>query len=114
VPAKLEGNNLVVPLIHFAHKSKKGTTYKNYVVVNNEQLKYPICVFRQSDGQYIALLMQCTHQGTELQAFGDRLQCPAHGSEFDREGQVTQGPADTALRQFPVTLENQQLLINLK
>lgn len=114
IPAQIQGVNLVVPLLHFEQHSRKGITYISYVVVSNEQLKYPICVFRQSDCLYTALLMQCTHQGTELQAFGDRLQCPAHGSEFNREGKVMQGPADTALRQFPVTLENQNLLINLQ
>lgn len=114
IPAQIQGTNILVPLLHFEQHSKKGTTYKRYIVVSNDQLKYPICVFREPNGEFIALLMQCTHQGTELQAFGDRLQCPAHGSEFNREGQVTQGPAESTLRRFPVTIENQQLLINLK
>ena len=48
--------------------------------------------------------MQCTHQGAELQASGDMLQCPAHGSEFNNKGTVTNGPADTDLRTFPVTV----------
>ena len=58
--------------------------------------------------------MRCTHQGTELQASGDRLQCPAHGSEFDNKGTVKTGPADKALRSFPVTVSNNQLFIDLK
>jgi Rieske Fe-S protein len=58
--------------------------------------------------------MRCTHQGTELQVFGDKLQCPAHGSEFNNSGAVQNGPADIKLRTFPVTLDNHQLKISLK
>ena len=58
--------------------------------------------------------MRCTHQGTELQVFGDKLQCPAHGSEFNNLGQVGNGPADTALRTFLVTITDRQLKISLK
>lgn len=40
------------------------------------------------ENKYHALWTGCTHQGTELQVFGDRLQCPAHGSEFANTGAV--------------------------
>ena len=58
--------------------------------------------------------MQCTHQGAELQVFGDKLQCPAHGSEFTNKGIVQSGPAETKLRSFPVIIEANQLKISLK
>jgi Rieske Fe-S protein len=58
--------------------------------------------------------MRCTHQGAELQVFGDKLQCPAHGSEFSSKGAVQNGPADNTLRTFPVTIEKNQLKISLK
>jgi Rieske Fe-S protein len=58
--------------------------------------------------------MRCTHQGTELQVFGDKLQCPAHGSEFNSKGGVQNGPADTTLRTFPVEIKNNLLHISLK
>jgi Rieske Fe-S protein len=58
--------------------------------------------------------MRCTHQGTELQVFGDRLQCPAHGSEFTNTGMVQNGPADDPLRTFPVRIEANTLKIDLK
>jgi len=89
-------------------------SFRKYVVVQHEKLKYPVCVYRFSETAYTALLMRCTHQGAELQVFGARLQCPAHGSEFNNKGVVQTGPADTNLRTFPVTLFNNQLLISLK
>jgi Rieske Fe-S protein len=58
--------------------------------------------------------MRCSHQGAELQVFGDKLQCPAHGSEFDNKGGVQSGPADIKLRTFAVVIENNQLKISLK
>ena len=83
-----------------------------YLVVENEKLKYPVVVYKKDDS-YRALLMRCTHQGTELQVFGDTLQCPAHGSEFNSSGNVQNGPADENLRSFPVINEGQTLKIDL-
>ena len=61
-----------------------------------------------------ALWMSCTHQGSELQASGDFLQCPAHGSEFNNKGKITNGPADKDLRTFPVTVNKNELFIDLR
>ncbi|MFV8347346.1 ubiquinol-cytochrome c reductase iron-sulfur subunit [Flavobacterium sp. ZB4P13] len=77
-------------------------------------IKYPICVYRFDANNYSALLMQCTHQGTELQVFGDKLQCSAHGSEFSSKGNVENGPADRNLRNFPIKIDNNTLKISLK
>ena len=110
IAGTIENSDLVVPENAFL----SGGANKPYVVVQHESLKYPICVYRTSATEYTALLMRCTHQGAELQVFGDRLECPAHGSQFDNTGQVKNGPADTNLRKFPVTVQNQQIHISLK
>ena len=95
--------------------TKKGSSaYRSFVVVRNEDLKYPICVYRFGDNQYSALWMKCAHQGAELQASGDYLQCPAHGSEFNNKGQVTNGPASNNLRTFPVTVNDKEIFIDLR
>lgn len=88
--------------------------YRLYVVVRNETLLFPICVYRFSDNDYSAIWMQCAHQGAELNVAGDYLQCPAHGSEYDNRGKVTNGPADTDLRTFPVTVNKNRLFIDLR
>lgn len=111
IPGTISGSNLVVPTTAFLTPSGK---YRAYVVVGNEQLRFPICLYRFSDDNYSAVLMRCTHQGAELQVFGDRLQCPAHGSEFDDHGVVKTGPATTNLRTFPVTIQNNQINLDLK
>ena len=114
IGGKIKGDNLIVSLEDFETKAGKETHYKKYIVVQNELLQYPICVYRLNANEYAALWMQCTHQGAELQVFGDKLQCPAHGSEFDSKGHVQSGPAEKKLRSFPISIENNQLNISLK
>ena len=111
---KIVGDDLVVPLTDFEIKNGKETYYKKYLVVHNDLLQFPLCIYRLSENEYTALWMRCTHQGTELQVFGDKLQCPAHGSEFSNKGNVQNGPAGDKLRTFPVSLVNNQLNISLK
>ncbi|MES2430593.1 MAG: Rieske (2Fe-2S) protein [Bacteroidota bacterium] len=110
----ISGSDMIVPLSDFEIIKGNTKEFKKYLVVQNEILQYPICVYRFDENKYEALLMKCTHQGAELQVFGDKLQCPAHGSEFSNHGQVESGPASTALRTFPITIDNNQLKISLK
>lgn len=114
ISGKIGSDDLIVALKDFETKAGNEIHYKKYIVVQNEILQYPICVYRFNANEYTALWMQCTHQGAELQVFGDKLQCPAHGSEFTNKGAVQGGPADAKLRTFPVTIEANQLKISLK
>lgn len=108
--APIEGDSLVIPVQSFFTEDQKPL---KYVVAHNDRLEYPVCIYRFSESDYKALLMRCTHQGTELQVFGDRLQCPAHGSEFGNTGSVQNGPADTPLRTFHVSVANDFIKIKL-
>ncbi len=107
----IEGDDLVLPLTAFTDKQGKALPY---VVVSNVQLKQPLAVFRNEEGGYRALLMRCTHRGVELNLSGDRLECAAHGSVFDNQGAVLEGPASSPLRTFPVREAGGRLLISLK
>jgi nitrite reductase/ring-hydroxylating ferredoxin subunit len=111
VSGTISDSDLMVPVSSFNLKENK---FRKYIVVQHEKLQYPICLYRFSDQQYSALLMRCTHQGTELQVFGDKLQCPAHGSEFNDKGVVQNGPASVNLRTFPVAIRQDQINISLK
>jgi len=110
ISGSIEGSFLSINEDAFLSEDKG---YLKHIVVQNDALQYPIVVFRFDSNKYKAMLMRCTHQGTELQVFGDRLQCPAHGSEFTNKGNVQNGPADTALRSFPVIKEFTTLKIDL-
>lgn len=104
-------NGMLIKLDLFNVKTKGSVPY---VIVRNDDLQYPICVYKVSDTEYSAVYLSCSHQGAELQVAGDNLTCPAHGSEFDKYGKVMQGPASANLRTFPTSITNDQLFIDLR
>ena len=114
ISGTLGKDGLFVDVNEFVETKNGRSTYRSYLVVRNNALQYPVCVYRFNENEYSALWMRCTHQGTELQASGDYLQCTAHGSEFNNKGSVKNGPADQNLRSFPVTVNNNQLFIDLR
>ena len=114
ISGKLVKDGITLDKDDFKIKQKGVTAYSSFVIVRNDALKYPICIYRMNDNEYTALWMRCTHQGAELQASGDVLQCSAHGSEFNNKGQVRNGPAEKALRTFPITVTNNEIFIDLR
>jgi Rieske Fe-S protein len=114
IDAPINGTHLEIPTSAFVYEKSGVQKIRDYIVLQNENLQYPVFLYRKNSKEYQALVMKCTHQGTELQAFGDRLQCPAHGSEFTVTGEVQNGPADEKLRNLPVTIQTENLLISLK
>lgn len=86
---------------------------KNFVVVNNSKLRAPIYIHKNGDS-YKASLMLCTHKQCELNVTGTTLSCPCHGAEFSAEGNLLQGPAETDLQNFKVSVENNKIIIDLK
>lgn len=114
IAGQLHDEYIELPLTEFEVGNGRQKQYKKYLIVNNSALQYPIAVFRISADDYSALWMSCTHQGAELQIFGDKLECPAHGSTFDNRGHVENGPAAQHLRSFPLSIANNILKISLK
>lgn len=114
ITANIANSDLVFPKSKFEYTKNNEKRFNKYLVVQNDQLQFPICVFRINENEYSAVLMKCSHQGAELQVFGDKLQCPAHGSEFDKFGTVQSSPAETNLRTFSVTQDKNNIKISLK
>jgi Rieske Fe-S protein len=75
---------------------------------------YSIALRKHEDNTYSALLLKCTHQDNQLTAFSDGYSCSLHGSAYNKEGRVTKGPAERALKTFPVTSNANQLIIHTK
>src|SRR4051812_38032587 len=61
-------DGLIISKNDFKVNQKDNAAYRSFIIVRNDALQYPICVYRFSDSQYSALWMKCTHQGTELNA----------------------------------------------
>lgn len=110
----METEGISVPKSEFTYLKKNQPVLRQYVIVRNEAMEFPIYLYRFSENEYSALLMKCTHQGNELQATGDHLHCSAHGSEFNNKGTVAQGPAERNLRSFYVTAEGDKIFIDLR
>ncbi len=55
----------------------------------------PIIVFRTGQTTFKAISMICTHQGCTVNWVNSnqQFQCPCHGSKYDKDGKVIQGPA---------------------
>lgn len=111
---KIVSDELLLPISAFVSVKNGVTSFEKYAIVHNDNIQFPICVYRFSENNYSAVYMRCPHQGAELQVFGDKLQCPAHGSEFDQHGIVLSAPADENLRKFNVITDTEFIRISLK
>ena len=62
-----------------------------------------------------ALSSICTHRRCKLEAEPDKtFSCPCHGSTFDANGQVTEGPARHALPELEISRnEKGELLVKI-
>jgi cytochrome b6-f complex iron-sulfur subunit len=70
---------------------------------------------RLEDGGFLAISRKCTHLGCAVPWIAERKQfeCPCHASIFDMTGNVLKSPAPRALNLFPITIENNQVMIDI-
>jgi 3-phenylpropionate/trans-cinnamate dioxygenase ferredoxin subunit len=68
------------------------------------------------DGQFYLIDDVCTHDGGSLdqgELFGYEIECPRHGARFDvRTGRVRRLPAILPIRTYPVTVEDDEVLVD--
>jgi len=78
-------------------------------------LQTPLAVTRLSATQVVAVSRICTHMQCTVAlpaSPGGTLDCPCHGSRFQTNGQVVNGPAPRALFQFPARIEGSEVVIS--
>lgn len=81
-------------------------TKGNYVYVNNTIIAH------DNSGNYVALYDVCTHAGCTIAFNGaNQFPCPCHGSIFDENGKVVQGPASTPVKKYTCTLNGTTLTV---
>jgi cytochrome b6-f complex iron-sulfur subunit len=73
----------------------------------------PLYVLNTGDRAYTVLSPICTHRGCTVEVAGTRLECPCHGSQYDRDGRVLRGPAERALTRFAATVQGDRLVIEV-
>lgn len=99
-----DGKTLKVPLSAFAKSSS--------VLVRNKDQEYDILLIKKTDG-YTALQMKCTHRDTALNSSATSIHCTDHGSRFDLEGKVLEGPAKKPLKTYLVAATETEAIISL-
>ena len=70
-----------------------------------------VAVVRSTAGEVQVLSLTCTHLGCRVQADEDGFTCPCHGSRFDSQGAVRNGPAPAPLHPVPFVRQDGLLRI---
>ena len=107
------GNRISIAKSEFIEIKNDVQKQRKYVLIKNEKLEFPICLYRLEDASYSALYLKCTHRGCEVQPQSDHLLCPCHQSEFDLQGKVLSPPAEANLKSFNVTSDDNNIYIEL-
>ena len=86
----------------------------NYgLLVSSNELSGAIILIKDAGGKFMAISARCTHQGCQVKVKRQFFSCPCHGSTYDGFGNVIRGPAQKALRSFPVKISDGIIKINL-
>ena len=101
----ISANKVTVPVALFATS--------NFQLIQPKNLYYNIGLKKENDGSYTALLLRCTHADNQLITAGNGFKCTLHGSSFNNEGQVTNGPAERPLKKYPTQVTSNQIIITL-
>jgi Rieske Fe-S protein len=80
-----------------ARASRKEVPAEGALVFGQER----VALLREGDAIY-ALELVCTHLGCTVAVTSSGLSCPCHGSRFDRQGRVLNGPADRPLSRLRI------------
>ena len=59
-------------------------------------------ILLHTESGFSALSLVCTHLGCAVESQTDGFTCPCHGSKFDADGKVKQGPASKKLQSLRV------------
>ena len=77
----------------------------------------PICIAHAEDGNFYAINDICTHEEYYLhegELWGMDVECPQHGSRFNLQtGKVTGLPAVIPAQTYPVTVEGDDVYVDL-
>jgi Rieske Fe-S protein len=98
-------NKIAVPVSLFDNSE--------FQLVQPKSMYYNIGLKKEKDGTYTALLLRCTHADNQLIPTGNGFKCTLHGSAFDKEGSVTNGPAERPLKKYPTEIISNQIIIHI-
>jgi len=89
------------------------TLVNGSAVVNAKGLSDKLLITKNASGEYKALVLNCTHKGGPVKQNGTELSCSWHGSRFDLNGNVVNGPAKEPLKSYPVEVAGDALKVKV-
>lgn len=104
---------LTISKSEFWELKKDKKIERKFVMIQSNYTKFPICLYKVKEDQFVASLLKCTHRGCELNVGGGIYSCPCHGSEFTIEGKVLEGPANEDLQTFLTKSDNDNIYISI-
>ncbi len=70
-----------------------------------------IVVTQPTAGEFKGLSAKCTHKGCTVNAIVDgTIDCPCHGSKFNLDGTVANGPAERPLAAVNITVDGDSIV----
>lgn len=81
-------------------------------LTNTDALGEPIIVIQdpQNSNSLIALSSKCTHKQCDVAWQEDLFACPCHGSKFNPDGSVVNGPATEPLKSYTARIEGDSVV----
>jgi Rieske Fe-S protein len=101
----ITNNRISVPVSLF--------TQSDFQIIQSKGFYYSIALRKEPGGDYTAFLLRCTHADNQLTPTGNGFTCSLHGSAFNKEGQVTKGPAERPLKKYQTEVISDQIIIQL-
>lgn len=105
VKTKNNNGKITVPIIQV-------TTQKN-TIIRDTNLDYDIMVIQEGNDKNLfkIFVLKCTHQDWLLSPNPKGFSCSLHGSTFDLDGKVTNGPATLPLKSLSYNIQENNLII---
>jgi cytochrome b6-f complex iron-sulfur subunit len=106
-------NKITLKKSEFTVVKKDKVVNRKFIVLKPENFQFPIAVYKLNEEDFQTSFLQCTHQGCELTPYESMMVCPCHGAEFNTKGEVTTGPAETNLKSFITTHDQENIYIQI-
>ncbi len=90
----------------------------NLTTVGSSTVQSGVIIVRLASGNttssFTAVQVACTHEGTSINfnQSGNNFVCPNHGSTFTTNGNVTLGPAASALKKYNISIAGNIMTIS--
>lgn len=71
----------------------------------------PVGLARTGTTRFKAFSLRCPHQGAVVERDASGWVCPAHGSQFEPDGDLVLGPATTGLDRIPSRVSRGEVIV---